>query len=165
MNPGTILRSDFRTWTGIVLSSRKNWLGMFLMHFGRGRCPVVNINGICRTFSFILLLDTAFVIFNNTPPKLSIAELSMAPVCPERSFQAQSAEECFLHLARSYTTSIPSSKEYSVASTVTKMCQNVLGTDNREYFARLGKMNLFIVISGMLQTSTGRQSSAGLLQL
>lgn len=138
---------------------------MFLLHFERDRCPVVNINGMRRTFSFILLLDTAFVIFNNTPPKLSIAELSMAPVCSERSFQAQSAEECFLHLAGSYTTSIPSSKEYSVASTVTNMCQNELGTDSREYFARLGKLNLFIVISGMLQSSTGMQSSAGFLQI
>lgn len=102
-----------------------------------------------RTFSFIFLLDTAFVIFNNTPPKLSIAELSMAPVCSERSFQAQSADECLLHLTESYI-SMPSSTKFSVASVMTKMCQNELGTDNKEYFSRLGKLNLFIVISGML---------------
>lgn len=73
----------------------------------------------------------------------------MPPVCSERSFQAQSADECLLHLAGSYI-SMPSAEKYSVASVVTKMCQNELGADNREYFARLGKLNLFIVISGML---------------
>lgn len=73
----------------------------------------------------------------------------MAPVCSKRSFQAQSADECLLHLAGSYI-SMPSPKKNTVASVVTKMCQNELDTDSREYFAQLGKLNLFIVISGML---------------
>ncbi|KAB8201892.1 hypothetical protein BDV34DRAFT_228850 [Aspergillus parasiticus] len=58
----------------------------------------VQIEERIRTSSFVFLLDTAFVIFNNRPPRMFIAELTMNVNCPEAAFQAESASDCFFHL-------------------------------------------------------------------
>ncbi|KAJ5764934.1 hypothetical protein N7520_004493 [Penicillium odoratum] len=53
-----------------------------------------------RTLSFVFLLDSAFVIFHNSPPRIFGQELEMHISCPEAAFQAGSADECFQHLKK-----------------------------------------------------------------
>ncbi|KAL4921311.1 hypothetical protein BDW62DRAFT_219468 [Aspergillus aurantiobrunneus] len=98
-----------------------------------------------RTLAYIFLLDTAFVIFNNTPPKVSISELNIDTVCPERCFQAPTAEDCFLHLLeRNMASSI---SDLPISRLVSRICQGQLDHVAGDYLAALGKLNLFIVVS------------------
>ncbi|KAL4861873.1 hypothetical protein BDV12DRAFT_207682 [Aspergillus spectabilis] len=99
-----------------------------------------------RTLSYIFLLDTAFVIFNNTPPKVSISELNFDPVCPERCFQAQTAAECFLHLFERDIISSPLAS-LSIKALVSRICHTDIDAAEREYTAGLGKLNLFVIVS------------------
>ncbi|KAL2839346.1 hypothetical protein BJY01DRAFT_237136 [Aspergillus pseudoustus] len=98
-----------------------------------------------RTLAYIFLLDTAFVIFNNTPPKVSVAELNFGPVCPEQCFQAATASDCFKQLAENDKV-IPIAT-CSIAALVYRICQGELTAPEREYLARLGKLNLFMIVS------------------
>ncbi|KAL3460936.1 hypothetical protein BJX64DRAFT_174321 [Aspergillus heterothallicus] len=98
-----------------------------------------------RTLAYIFLLDTAFVIFHNTPPKVSVAELNFDPVCSERCFQASTASDCFLYLAETDKT-MPIST-CSITALVYRICQGDLSVPEREYLAQLGKLNLFMIVS------------------
>ena len=55
---------------------------------------------LIRVFLWIFLLDTAFVIFNNLPPRMVIREMKMSTANPEACFQAMTAEECFSTLQK-----------------------------------------------------------------
>ncbi|KAL3469499.1 hypothetical protein BJX99DRAFT_268149 [Aspergillus californicus] len=98
-----------------------------------------------RTLSYVFLLDTAFLIFNNTPPKVSVSELNIDPVCSERCFQAPTAAECFHHLSQGNITT-PITK-YSITALVSQMCHGTLSEGDTAYIAHLGNLNLFILVS------------------
>lgn len=56
-------------------------------------CSVANSP---RTSIFAFLIDSAYVLFHNSPPRIALAELKMDLALPERCFQASTADECFL---------------------------------------------------------------------
>jgi len=103
---------------------------------------------IYRVFIWIFLLDTAFVIFNNLPPRLVIKEMRMHMASPEACFQAATADQCHnqiqLHLpASSYYWSISfrgAFESLSKSSLPPVMCQAL---------ADLGHLNLFALASGL----------------
>jgi hypothetical protein len=101
---------------------------------------------VSRTLAYIFLLDTAFVIFNNTPPKISVSELNIDPLCSEQCFQAATATDCFASLAEQDKT-MPISA-FSFTGLVFKVCQGDLSAAERAYIARLGKLNIFMFVSG-----------------
>jgi hypothetical protein len=101
-----------------------------------------------RTLSYIFLLDTAFVIINNTPPKVSISELNFDPVCPEPCFQAPTAADCFLQSFGGDVVTSPLAN-LSINALVSQICHGDTDAAGREYIAGLGKLNLFIIVSGM----------------
>jgi hypothetical protein len=111
-----------------------------------------------RTLAYIFLLDTAFVIFNNTPPKVSVSELNIDPLCSERCFQATTATDCFTCLAERDKT-MPISA-YSFTGLVFRVCQGDLSALERDYIARLGKLNIFMIVSGEYHISFLRGSSS-----
>jgi hypothetical protein len=92
-------------------------------------------------------MDTAFVIFNNLPPRMVIKELKMDLVCPESCFQAPTADECFAS-----TTNWRLSKIQQRKMSLCSAIETVLGEDMnlqaREMFAELGTLNLFAIVSG-----------------
>ncbi|KAJ5970908.1 uncharacterized protein N7479_000826 [Penicillium vulpinum] len=49
---------------------------------------------LIRLFTWIFLLDSAFVIFNNLPPRMVIKEIRMHMATPEACFQATTADQC-----------------------------------------------------------------------
>lgn len=51
-----------------------------------------------RTLLWVFLLDSAYVIFNNIPPRLVCRELRMGVASCEASYQANTAQECFARL-------------------------------------------------------------------
>lgn len=49
---------------------------------------------LIRVILWVFLIDTAFVIFNNHPPRMVIKEMKLSLACPEICFQATTSEEC-----------------------------------------------------------------------
>ncbi|KAI5366188.1 hypothetical protein Slin15195_G077110 [Septoria linicola] len=47
---------------------------------------------LIRTLTYVVLLDTAYVIFNNTPPRMAPGEARVVLTCPEACFQADSVQ-------------------------------------------------------------------------
>uniref|UniRef100_A0A093VGT3 Zinc-type alcohol dehydrogenase-like protein n=1 Tax=Talaromyces marneffei PM1 TaxID=1077442 RepID=A0A093VGT3_TALMA len=50
---------------------------------------------LIRTFIWVFLMDTAFVTFNNLPPRMVVKEMKMHVAAPESCFQASTADQCY----------------------------------------------------------------------
>jgi hypothetical protein len=99
-----------------------------------------------RTQTFIILLDTAFTIFYNIPPRIAVPELTLSFSCPELCFEADngcSYQQLVKHKYLNYTTV----QKYAVCDMVQMLCKDGLD-DNLVKFHNLTNLNLFILISG-----------------
>ncbi|KAJ5308385.1 hypothetical protein N7476_009041 [Penicillium atrosanguineum] len=103
---------------------------------------------LIRVFTWIFLLDTAFVIFNNLPPRLVIKEMKMHMASPEVCFQAPTAAQCHdqiqLHL--------PAGSLYwsfSLRGAFETLSQNSLPPTMSQALADLGHLNLFALTSAI----------------
>ncbi|KAK1509558.1 hypothetical protein CTAM01_01681 [Colletotrichum tamarilloi] len=104
---------------------------------------------LIRTGTYIFLLDGAFVIFHNSPPRLVVAEMRMSIVCPDSCFQASSQEECFV-LLHNWTSSEPRQAHMRVVDLVEAMCNNHLSDEETcEGLAGLSMLNLFTAITAL----------------
>jgi hypothetical protein len=102
---------------------------------------------IPSVFTWIFLLDTAFVIFNNLPPRMVIKEMRMHMATPESCFQATTADECHQQIqlflpARSIYWTI------SFRGSFESICKDELSHTIRQLLASLGPSNLFALTSG-----------------
>ncbi|OQE40156.1 hypothetical protein PENCOP_c006G03600 [Penicillium coprophilum] len=100
------------------------------------------------TLSFIFLLDGGFVIFNNMPPRMVVAELQMSINGPDECFQALTATECFAALNR-WAENVPHHSQYSIASVLETMFQPDLPVEKKELYAHFGNINLFILVTAL----------------
>ena len=110
-----------------------------------------------RIFHWIFLLDTAFVIFNNLPPRLVIKEMKEHVAAPEACFQAETADKCF----RQIQQWMPARSQFwkiSFRSAFENLCQANLSTDMRYVLAALGPLNLFAMSSGELRNLYSRKN-------
>ncbi|EXJ55240.1 hypothetical protein A1O7_08166 [Cladophialophora yegresii CBS 114405] len=104
-----------------------------------------------RTFIWVFFIDTAFVIFNGTPPRIALRQLRMALACPERCFQAQSAEECFMNIqwwickTRTSRESGPS----TLFDFIRTFCKDEIDPAVRDVYAHEAYVNHFAVPSAM----------------
>ncbi|KAF3394654.1 hypothetical protein F1880_005444 [Penicillium rolfsii] len=73
-----------------------------------------------RTLIYVFLLDSAFVIFHNSPPRIFGQELEIHISCPEAAFQAGSADECFQYLKK-WADEVPDHP--SVSTTIETICR------------------------------------------
>ncbi|KAG7051926.1 cytochrome p450 [Colletotrichum scovillei] len=104
---------------------------------------------LIRTGTYIFLLDGAFVIFHNSPPRLVVAEMRMSLVCPDSCFQASSQEECFVIL-HNWTSSEPRQAQMRVVDLVEAMCNNHLSDEETcQGLAGLSMLNLFTAITAL----------------
>ncbi|KAF7193887.1 Transcription factor 1 [Pseudocercospora fuligena] len=109
---------------------------------------------LIRTFLWIFLLDTAFVIFNKAPPRMTIKEMKMHLAMSEPSFQASNRGECYQHLVRgSRTTPI------TLTSFCQRICKDIISTEEVCEHANLGPLNLFVVTSAIHSTIFQAQQS------
>jgi hypothetical protein len=109
-------------------------------------------------FLWIYLLDHAFVIFNNLPPRMVIKEMSMHMAFPEAAFQASTSTECARELQNWHLRSTPL-RNITFREVVESFCGRSFSNDMRRLFADLGPLNLFAVVSG----KTTKQASTTLL--
>ncbi|KAF4337984.1 C2H2 transcription factor [Fusarium beomiforme] len=102
---------------------------------------------LIRTILWIYLLDHAFVIFNNLPPRMVIREMSMHMAFPEAAFQAETSEECAQELQIWHLRSTLI-RNITFREVVESFCRDTFSDDMRRCFADLGPLNLFAVVSG-----------------
>ena len=94
---------------------------------------------LIRLLLWIFLLDTAFVIFNNHPPRMVVREMVMDLATNEAAFQAQTAEEC-----RSFLT--PSA---TLFESIQQICLEFLDVNQISQLASIGPLNLFAITSSL----------------
>ncbi|KAJ5219995.1 hypothetical protein N7468_009199 [Penicillium chermesinum] len=118
-----------------------------------------------RTLSFVFLLDTAFVMFYNTPARMFATELEMNINSPEPVFLAETATEWFSSL-QSWMRETPS-YPITVAALVEGICQPHLEPSQQHVYSHLSMLNLFVLISGktslMTTSSPHRKHSTDIL--
>lgn len=99
------------------------------------------------TFTYIFLLDSAFAIFNNLPPRLVVRELKMDLASPECCFRAGSSEECFIRL-RPHILARATRRALDLSCVVTLICQPEVTQENHCFFTSLSTLNMFTTITG-----------------
>ncbi|KAL4895983.1 fungal-specific transcription factor domain-containing protein [Aspergillus ambiguus] len=99
-----------------------------------------------RTFNFAFLLDSAFVIFHNSVPRMVLQEMTIDIPCPEEWFQASSSEE-FISLFRSYPGMTQSPTLLS--DCVRQLCTDAPDTDIVAYLSNASKLGLFTIATGI----------------
>ncbi|KIX94601.1 uncharacterized protein Z520_09647 [Fonsecaea multimorphosa CBS 102226] len=116
---------------------------------------------LIRVLLWVFLLDTAFVIFNNLPPRMVIREMRMNAACSEECFQATTAEACFKTLQQQHQADLLWRPK--VADNFTCAFELLYRTDLDESLnvalADLGPLNLFAMTSALHSLIFHYQSS------
>lgn len=113
----------------------------------RSIVPAQLLISFSSVLMWIFLLDTAFVIFNNLPPRMVIREMRMHLAVPDNCFHSPSADQCLEQLK----LSLPSSSQYwkmSFGNIFKSLCSESLAMHIRYDLASLGPLNLFALTSG-----------------
>ncbi|KAF9894535.1 hypothetical protein FE257_006420 [Aspergillus nanangensis] len=103
---------------------------------------------LIRTFIWVFLMDTAFVTFNNLPPRMVAKEMKMHMAVPESCFQAPTACACFDAIRR-WMPSTSFCGKVSFRTLFERLCLDSFTLDMQESVAALGPLNLFTIISGI----------------
>lgn len=104
-------------------------------------------DGDFRTLIYVFLLDSAFVMFNNLPPRMAAAEMRLSLACPEECFQADNLPDSFLRLKQWYS-SANTSATLSLSAALETLCQKELDDKICRVFATVGILNMFTMVSG-----------------
>ncbi|CAG7962578.1 unnamed protein product [Penicillium salamii] len=119
---------------------------------------------LIRVFSWIYLLDSAFVIFNNLPPRMLIKEMRLHMATPEACFQATTADQCHEQIQ----TSLPARSLYwsiSFRGAFESLCKDDPSTDIHGLVATLCPLNLFALTSAIHSQIFQFRSVVGSFQL
>ncbi|GFF38041.1 C2H2 type zinc finger domain protein [Aspergillus udagawae] len=103
---------------------------------------------LIRTFIWVFLLDTAFVTFNNLPPRMVVKEMKMHVAAPESCFQAPTADQCY-DAIRTWMPSASLCWKFSFRALFETLCIDDLPLKMQQAVAALGPLNLFTIISGI----------------
>ncbi|PGH10833.1 hypothetical protein AJ80_07384 [Polytolypa hystricis UAMH7299] len=115
---------------------------------------------LIRIIIWTYLLDMAFVIFNNLPPRIVLKEMRNHVAGPETCFQATSAEECFQQI-QMWMPAYSLFWKISFRSIFEHACDPDLSMDMRHTFAAVGPVNLFAMTSGIHALVFQYQNSFG----
>ncbi|KAJ5357836.1 hypothetical protein N7541_004994 [Penicillium brevicompactum] len=103
---------------------------------------------LIRVFSWIYLLDSAFVIFNNLPPRMVIKEMRLHMATPEACFQALTADQCHHQIQ----LSLPARSPYwsiSFRGAFESLCKDDPSANIHRLLATLCPLNLFALTSAI----------------
>ncbi|KAH6665498.1 hypothetical protein B0J14DRAFT_606223 [Halenospora varia] len=104
---------------------------------------------LIRTFTYIVLVDSSFVIFNNSPARVLLQELRCGLLSPPACFQAENPQECYQHLQ----TLCPRGSlraRITLCEAVELLRNNVLDEAAYSEFMNLDSLNLFSVLSALV---------------
>ncbi|KAL3476682.1 hypothetical protein BJX99DRAFT_258232 [Aspergillus californicus] len=119
---------------------------------------------LVRLLTWTFLLDTAFIIFNNLPPRMVIKEMQIHTAVPETCFQALSADECYEQIE----LFLPAESPYwntSLSGAFQTLCKDSLETNIRDSMAALGPLNLFALVSAIHSLIFQYRNSWGSIQI
>lgn len=141
-----------RTTTTFLITSsigRSMWLEKNL--FGKSNQLLVHLLLLSltfpRTFIWIVLIDTAFIIFNNLPPRMVTKEMTMQMASPESCFQASTSERC-LEQIRHWMPDPTAICKITLRDAIETLCIKNLSSESQRRMAALGPLNLFAIVSG-----------------
>ncbi|KAJ5040270.1 uncharacterized protein L3040_005930 [Drepanopeziza brunnea f. sp. 'multigermtubi'] len=103
-----------------------------------------------RTCMYIFLVDSSFVIFNNSTTKTPLQTFPCRLVSPPACFEAETAEDCYRHLEScrtsnyAHTTLIEAVETFRMNSMTDKAYSMFMGLDS---------LNLFAILSGVFAFS------------
>lgn len=131
---------------GIVNARHANYSELTLANFSFSQFAAME--ELIRVILWVFLVDTAFVIFNNVPPRMVIKEMKMSPACPEICFQATTSEACFHALQREDTIhAFRPNQALQFASAFELLYQSSMDDATTMMLADLGPLNLFAMTS------------------
>ncbi|KAH8799885.1 fungal-specific transcription factor domain-containing protein [Hyaloscypha sp. PMI_1271] len=109
---------------------------------------------VIRTFTYVFLLDTAFVIFNNTPPRMVLHEMNLEMPTPEPCFQADNAKDCYSrwHTNISQHFAIPGSMPLLQGEAISILMRDTYD-EHSPRFAHLSILSLFTLVAVFQQRS------------
>ncbi|KAK5057769.1 hypothetical protein LTR84_011770 [Exophiala bonariae] len=131
---------------GIVNARHANYSDLTLANFSFSQFAAME--QLIRVILWVFLVDTAFVIFNNLPPRMVIKEMKMSLACPEICFQALTSEDCFLALQREDAIhAFRPDQALEFASAFEMLYQSSMNDATTMMLADLGPLNLFAMTS------------------
>ncbi|KAK5191957.1 hypothetical protein LTR20_010968 [Exophiala xenobiotica] len=98
-----------------------------------------------RTLLWVYLLDSAFVIFNNMPPRLALRELGIGLACSEACFQAEDPSSCFNYL-KLWGTRVGRPRDTSLYSLIKSFCSGTMDSGRLDRASHEGFMNMWCVV-------------------
>ena len=99
--------------------------------------------------SFIFLVDTSFVLFNNAPTNLLLQEMGQDLMSPAKCFEAESPSDCLDALRRLLPAGTFRSR-LSFLQTVQLFQQNAFNEVTSSALLQLDSLNLFGILTGKL---------------
>ena len=102
---------------------------------------------LIRTFDYIFLLDSCFVIFNNTPPRIILREVQIELSCPESCFQAGDPESWLsnLNLCANTTTG---RNRIRLSDLMSVLDNGYINEECWQLLTQMTTLNFFTVASG-----------------
>ncbi|KAK5218720.1 hypothetical protein LTR72_008659 [Exophiala xenobiotica] len=118
---------------------------------------------LIRVFIWIFLLDTAFVIFNNLPPRMVIKEMKMDMACAESCFQAATSHECYAQIQADRWRHQGWQRAREFCSAVETLCRDSdkIQHEHLVALADQGPLNLFATTSALHSLIFHYQNSFG----
>ncbi|KAL3430105.1 hypothetical protein BDV09DRAFT_202413 [Aspergillus tetrazonus] len=96
-----------------------------------------------RTFNHVFLLDSAFVIFHNSVPRMVLQEMTIDLTCPEDVFQAVSPAEFTRVLKLHPACTVP-----LLTDCVRNLCAETPDPNVIAHLGHAGALNLFTIATG-----------------
>ncbi|KAH8594524.1 hypothetical protein B0O99DRAFT_742034 [Bisporella sp. PMI_857] len=104
---------------------------------------------LIRTLTYIFLVDSSFVIFNNSPSRFLLQELRYSLLSPPACFQARNSQECYQELQRWCPRGSAYAK-ITLCEAVELLRNNLLDDVACSEFMQLDCLNLFSILSALV---------------
>ena len=102
---------------------------------------------LIRTLTYIVLLDSAYIIFNNTPPRMALQEARISLSCPEALFQAEDVHS-WRDALRAWDASDLGLKQLTITQVVCLIWNKRASMSDRDWrmLLQMSSLHMFTII-------------------
>ncbi|KAM3419620.1 hypothetical protein BST61_g2958 [Cercospora zeina] len=100
---------------------------------------------LIRTLTYVVLLDAAYVIFNNTPPRMAAGEARFSLSCPESCFQADNVQ-AWTDAIQPWALSELGRRQPPVHQVISMLWADSLSDADEILLRSTSSLNLFILV-------------------
>jgi hypothetical protein len=108
------------------------------------------VEDVIRTLTYVFLLDTAWVIFHNTPPRMAVQEIRIACTCPETVFQAVDVQS-WAQMIQDWAASEIGRRQPTIWQLVTLLWTNQPSQGDWRMLQEMSSLNFFTTASGKFE--------------